>query len=96
MPKQLSSSLDWNLANNIWAQTLNPVLANPLNSAQLLLNISLIAGNNIINHGLGRLMQGWFLTDIQGVSAIYRSMPYNATTISLTSSAPVVCSIGVF
>lgn len=96
MATQLSSNLPWNLANNIWAQSLNPFLANPLNYPQQLKNVALIAGSNTINHGLGRLMQGWFITDINGVATIYRSGLLNDLTITLTASAPVTVSLGVF
>jgi len=96
MANLLSSNLTWPQANNLWAQALNPVIANPTNSIQLVQNIALTTGTNIINHGLGREMKGWFLTDIQGVASIYRSAPMNNSTLTLTSSANVTCSIGVF
>lgn len=98
MASQLSSNLDWSLANNIWAQTLNPLIANPTNSIQILQNIVLIAGKNIINHKLGRQMQGWFLTDVQGAMTDYpyRSAPMNNLTLTLTSTVNVTVNIGVF
>lgn len=96
MATPLSPKLDWESANPLWAQALNPVLANPLNTAQILPPTSLAVGPNIINHKLGRMMQGWFLTDIQGIATIYRSAAMNSTTLTLTSSAAVVASIGVF
>lgn len=92
----LSSNLDWSLANSLWAASLNPLLANILNSTQLLKNIDLVTGNNTINHKLGREMTGWFLTDVQGIATIYRSQPLNSLTLTLTSSADVTISIGVF
>lgn len=92
----LSSNLDWSLANNLWAASLNPLIANVLNAAQILTNISLVTGNNTINHKLGRDMTGWFLTDIQGIATLYRSQPLNNLTLTLTSSANVTVSIGVF
>lgn len=96
MPSQLSNKLDWDLANPIWASTLNPLIANPLNYVSILTNQSLVAGVNVINHALGRNMLGWFLTDIQGAATIYRSAPMNKAALVLTSSAPVICNIGVF
>lgn len=92
----LSTNLDWSLANSKWAATLNPFIANPMNSGQIIQDYVLKAGKNIINHSLGRTMQGWFIVDIQGVANIYRSAPFNAQTLTLTSSAAVTCSIGVF
>lgn len=96
MATPLSNKLDWESANPIWAATLNPVIANPLNTAKILSSVALVIGSNTINHGLGRQMTGWFLTDIQGAATVYRSAPMNASTLILTSDAAVVCNIGVF
>lgn len=96
MATQLSSNLPWELANNIWAQSLNPVLANPILSGRQLVTVPLINGVTIINHGLGRNMQGWFITDINGVASIYRSAPFNPTTLTLTSNAIVTVGIWVY
>lgn len=96
MATPLSPKLDWEVANPIWASALNPVIANPLNTSKVLNNTSLKVGSNIINHGLGRTMLGWFVTDIQGIASIYRSAPMNATTLTLTSDAAVTVNIGVF
>lgn len=96
MSAQLSSNLPWELANNLWAQSLNPIIASPLSSASFLLNIPLINGTNIIQHKLGRLMQGWFISDVNGAATIYRSAPMNNLTLTLTSSAAVTVNIGVF
>lgn len=92
----LSQKLAWALANPKWASELNPLLSNPLNNVSILTNIVLQSGNNTINHLLGRLQQGWVIVDIQGAAAIYRSAPFNTTTLVLNSSAPVTLSIGVY
>lgn len=96
MATPLSPKLPWPQANPIWAQSLNPILANPLNQVQILENISLINGNNIINHKLGRSQQGWFLTDLQAPAIIYRSAPFNSSTLTLISNVTVIVNIGVF
>lgn len=96
MAAPLSSKLDWELANPIWAQSLNPVLANPLSSTSILSNIVLKVGANVINHKLAHMQNGWFLTDVNAVATIFRSAPFNASTLTLTSSAAVTVSIGVF
>lgn len=92
----LSSNLPWDLANNLWAQSLNPLITNPINSVQILSNVSLITGSNTINHRLGHLMTGWFVIDPQGTATVYRSAPLNNVTLTLTASAAIVLSIGVF
>jgi hypothetical protein len=96
MANSLSTNLPWTTANPIWAQNLNPFLANSLNNIQIISNYSFKIGSNIINHGLGRLMIGWFMIDPQGSGSVYRSAPLNSKTITLTSSADFVSSIGVF
>jgi len=96
MASPLSPNLPWNLANTKWAASLNPVLKNPLNDVSIIENISLTTGTNVINHMLGRTQQGWFLVDQQGIASIFRNAPFNSSTLSLSSSANVLVSIGVF
>lgn len=57
----LSSNLPWELANNKWAGTLNPLLANPIVNGSLLKNISVTTGANSIAHGLQRKLQGYIV-----------------------------------
>lgn len=92
----LPQKLPLPLMQTQWAAKLNPVLANPLNGVNILTNVPLIHGVNVINHLLGRLQQGWFLTDLQAAIVIYRSAPFNATTLTLTASSPTTVNIGVF
>lgn len=96
MSAPLSQSLEWELANRLWAQALNPIIANPIANTRIIPNQVLINGVTVINHGLGRLMQGWFLVDINGASTIYRSAPMSDRILTLTSSAIVTVNIGVF
>ncbi len=96
MSVPLSSRVPWELANPQWASQLNPIIASPLSSVSILENINLINGATTINHGLGRTLKGWFLTDINGVATVYRSQPFNDKTLTLTSNAIVTTSIGVF
>jgi hypothetical protein len=96
MAKPLSSKLPWETANPILAQLINPFIANPTNNIQIISNYSFKTGTNILNHGLGRLMIGWFIIDPQGLGTLYRSAPLNSLTITLTSSDDFTSSIGVF
>lgn len=96
MAAPLSNKLDWESANPIWASSLNPLIANPINNAKILNGVTLSVGTNIINHGLGMVLNGWFLTDIRGPATVYRSAPMNSTTLTLTSDAEVICNLGVF
>lgn len=96
MAVPLSHKLDWTLANPIWAATLNPVLAAPQNNSNIIKGVLLVDGVNIINHGLGRTLTGWIVTDQDGPAQLYRSAPLNNTTLTLTSSASVVVNLEVF
>lgn len=96
MPQPLSSSLSWELAKNLWSQIINPVISNPLNNILVLNKIFLVNGETTINHKLGRMMQGWFIVDVDGPATIHRSEPLNNFTLTLTSDADVTCNIGVF
>lgn len=79
-----------------WKSILDPVIAQPLNSANFLQNVALIDGVTIVNHGLGRKPQGWILADVNGAATIYRSQPFNTSTLVLTSNAAVTVNLVVF
>ncbi len=91
----LPQKLPLDLMQTTWATQLNPIISNPLNSANHLTGIALINGVTTINHLLGRQMQGWFITDINAAATIYRSAPLNNLTLTLTSDAAVTVNIEV-
>lgn len=80
----------------LWKSLLDPVLANQLVNGNLIANISLVTGSNVINHLLSRMQVGWILTDQQAAASIYRSKAFNASTLTLMASAPAVVSIWCF
>lgn len=96
LPLQQTSLKDLSLLSTKWKATLDPVLANPLNSVSILKNVKLLTGTNVINHLLGQMQQGWFLVDTQAAVTVYRSAPFNDLTLTLTASGNVTVSIGVF
>jgi hypothetical protein len=79
-----------------WAAKLDPVLKNPLSNGNFVTNQKLVDGVNVVNHGLQRTPQGWFVTDINGIASIYRSAPFNKLTLQLTCSAAVTVNLYVF
>lgn len=93
---QLPINLQSGLQTTRWKAILDPILENPLNNVSILKNVKLSVGNNVINHLLGRVQQGWFLTDINAASTIYRNADFNDKTLTLNSSAICTVSIGVF
>lgn len=79
-----------------WKAEIDPLLTAPLAGLLILEGVTLTNGATVINHKLGRLPQGWFLTDLNGAATIYRSQPFNKLTLTLTSNAVVTANIGVF
>lgn len=76
---------------------LDPVIASSLLQGNLLSNIQLSASSPTqINHKLGRMQRGWFITDQNAQARIYRFAPLNASTLTLSSDANVVVSLWVF
>ncbi len=95
----LSPHLTWELANPKWAATLNPLLANPLVNGQILPGILLATGTNVINHRLGRKLQGYFIILKSANVTTYDSQAMNQTpdvTLHLVSSGAVMVSLYVF
>jgi len=94
---QLSTKLPWELAQTKWAATINPILALPILNGNMIDSIFLTASTpKAINHLLGRMPQGWFLTDNSKNAVIWRSAEFNQFTITLEASADTTISFWVF
>jgi hypothetical protein len=66
---------------------------------QLLSNIKLLSGVNIINHGLQRKLIGWFPTRLRGAAQLYDSQDTNVNanlTLILNSNIDVTVDLWVF
>lgn len=97
LPYLQSDSEVLNRLQTLWRQVLNPLIAVPMNNGIQLEGIVLTASTNVINHKLGRMQQGWVITDINNVAtSIYRSQPFNDKTLTLTSSGAVTVNIWVY
>jgi hypothetical protein len=81
-----------------WAAALNPVVGNAIVNGLQLTGVSLSNGTTVINHRLGRNMQGWFWTDIDGIASIYRPSTayFNDKTLTLISNAAVTVNLWVY
>lgn len=90
------SSSDFMQMQNRWKGQLDPLLKSPTNNSVLIKGIVLAIGVNVINHRLGRLQQGWIVTDIDGAAVIYRSAAFNDKTLTLMSDAVVTISLECF
>lgn len=87
------------LMQTSWSQQLDPVIANALINGLALKQVSLSSGPNIINHKLGRNLQGWFITRLRANASLFDTQDANLTpavTLQLTASAPVVVDLWVF
>lgn len=93
---QLPQKLPLDMMQSKWASQLNPLLANPIMSGLALSNISIVTGSNVINHKLGQMQQGWFITDINASANIYRSASFNNLTLTLISDNPCTISLWVY
>lgn len=95
----LSPKLPWELANPRWAASLNPVLSNPLVDGNLLQGVVLASGNNVINHGLGRKLQGYIVVLKSANVTIYDTQstnPHPELTLILVASGAATISVYCF
>lgn len=87
------------LMQTSWAQQLNPVIANQLLNGILLKNQVLTTGTNIINHKLGRNLQGWIPTRVRASATFYDTQDNNQSpnlTLVIVSSANCTIDLWVF
>lgn len=95
----LPRKLSWELAQTQWAQQIDPVIANPLLNGSILKNVQLSAGINVINHKLGRNLQGWYFTRVRAPVSVYDNQDTNQSpqlTLVLIASTPSVVDLAVF
>lgn len=90
---------DLSLMETKWASIINPFISNPSLSSSIINNVSLKNGTTVINHLLGRKLQGWRLCRVRGPATIYDNQDKNQTpelTLVLISNAVVDVDIEVF
>jgi hypothetical protein len=86
----------FDLLTNQWKAILDPIVANPILQGLQLTGISLSTSATTVPHTLGRVQQGWFITDYSAAATVFRTGSYNSSNMILTASAPVTVSIWVF
>jgi hypothetical protein len=82
-----------------WSSAINPVLNNPISNGVLLSNVVLTTGANVINHTLGRKLQGWTMTRIRASATFYDTQDTNTMpelTLQLNASGNVTVDIYCF
>lgn len=99
LPQFQNNDKDFQLMQNKWASILNPVIANPVNSNNILKNVKLGSGLNTIDHLLQRPLQGWIIVRQRGAATFYDQQDSNQSpqlTLKLNSSAAVSVDILVY
>lgn len=94
-----SDSEQLSMMQTRWAAVLNNFMANPSLTGTVLKQVSLSSGSNVINHKLGRKLQGWFITRIRAASNLYDTQDTNIMpelTLQLEASADAIVDIYVF
>ncbi len=82
-----------------WSSVIDPVLSNPVTNGVLLKNVSLAIGANVINHTLGRKLQGWVPVRLRSSATIFDTQDANTMpelTLQLTASAAAVVDLYCF
>lgn len=99
LPTFKSSDKDFMLMQSSWSSQLNPMLVNPSLLSSILSKVSLTTGSNVINHLLGRKLQGYRIIRQRSAASIYDNQDSNQSpnlTLVLISSANVSVDIEVF
>lgn len=95
----LSPKLPWELANPKWAASINPLIANPLMNGRLIENVKVLAGLNVINHGVGQKLRGYYVVMNNAAVTFYDSQAANTLpelTLNLIASGAATISLYVF
>lgn len=99
LPQFQGGDQPFQLMQNRWASVLDPILACPIPQGILLPNVTLASGDNVVNHRLGRELQGWIIVRQRAASQLYDKQDSNtrpALTLLLNASAPVSVDLFVF
>lgn len=78
---------------------LNPIIVLPTSQGLVLQNVAVTAGANVINHKLGRKLQGWYPTRVRAATALYDTQDSNKTpdlTLQLTATNNATIDLFVF
>jgi hypothetical protein len=87
------------LMQDRWSSILHPFINNPSNNALLHKNLTLTSGDNVINHKLGRKLQGWRVVRLRSAATFYDKQDTNSMpdkTLVLNASANAVIDLEVF
>lgn len=98
LPKFQSDDRIFNQLQTQWSSQIDPVLNNPANQSQIISNV-VLSSSSVINHGLGRKLQGWAIVRKRGNANIFDYQDTNARpekTLLLNSSSGISVDVLVF
>lgn len=99
LPVVLTKIQDLILMQNRWKSILDKLLTNPSLQSNILKDVQLAIGLNVVNHLLDRNLIGWRIIGINAPATIFDSQANNQTpqtTLILNSNAKVMISLEVF
>lgn len=100
LPIFQTTDRDLSMLQTAWASVLNPLADSPLAKSIILTEIDLVSGDNIINHKLGRKLQGWWVVRMQDAFVqLYDKQSTNLMqdkTLILNSSGSSTINLVVF
>lgn len=92
-----TTNVDVNRLQDSVKETLDPITSNLLLGGNLLKAVNLVAGPNLLSHGLGRNYLAWMLLRPSSAATLFETpSPDPSKYIQLTASAPLTCSLLVF
>lgn len=96
---KLPQKLPLDMMQTKWASIIEPIISKPANNGVILKDLTLTAGTNVINHKLGRKLEGWNPTRVRADATFYDLQDDNSTpqlTLILVASADVIIDLMVF
>lgn len=99
LPLMQTMDHDLSLMQTKWRSILNPVLSIPIIDGRLIQNVSLVSGDNTINHGLGKKLQGYIVVLNNSPVTFYDKQSENQManlTLILNASGTATVTLWVF
>ena len=91
-----TDSQEFSLYQTRLKSVIDPLLSSSFLNGVSLKGVQLVVGSTTINHNLDRPMNGWVITDINGVADVYRDGPMTNNQLVLASNAAVSVGLWVF
>lgn len=99
LPVFQSAFRDLMLIQTNWKGIIDNALNSPIIDGNLLTGVALASGANVINHKLGRALQGWLIVGNNANVTVYDTQASNSTpnlTLQLTASGAATVSLWCF